>query len=198
MIDVKSDEIMLGGLAMPHSPRWHDGRLWTLNSGRGELLLIDPQSGRAEVVCRMAGYLRGLSFCGPYALVGLSKIRERHIFGGLPIQEQGEKLLCGVAVVDVRHGRQCCLFEFTAGCEELYDVQFLPGVRRPMILNLLRPEVHQASTNPECCYWFRPSNETKGGPHDPCADMTAQSTCRRDEESGANMAREKPVLEIGV
>ena len=160
LIDVKANEIVHGGLAMPHSPRWHDGRLWMLNSGRGELLLVDPQSGRAEVVCRMPGYLRGLCFCGPYALVGLSKIRERHIFGGLPIQERGEKLLCGVAVVDVRSGRQCGLFEFTAGCEELYDVQFLPGVCRPMILNLQRPEVHQAITNPECCYWLRPSNET--------------------------------------
>ena len=115
--------------------------------------------------------------------MGLSKIRERHIFGGLPIQERGEKLLCGVAVVDVRSGRQCGLFEFTAGCEELYDVQFLPGVRRPMILNLQRPEVRQASTNPECCYWLRPSNETDSSPHTPCADMAVRARAR-DEVGG--------------
>ena len=131
LIDLQSDEIVMGGLAMPHSPRWHDGRLWLLNSGAGELLLVDPQSGRAEVVCRMPGYLRGLCFCGPYALVGLSKIRERHIFGGLPVQQRGEKLRCGVAVVDVRNGRQLGFFEFTGGCEELYDVEFLPGVQPP-------------------------------------------------------------------
>ena len=148
LIDVESDEIVLGGLAMPHSPRWHDGRLWLLNSGAGELLLVDPQSGRAEVVCRLPGYLRGLCFCGPYALVGLSKIRERHIFGGLPVQQRCEKLLCGVAVVDLRDGREAGFFEFTAGCEELYDVQFLPGVRRPMILNLQKPEVHRGDHQP--------------------------------------------------
>ena len=130
---------MLGGLAMPHSPRWHDGTLWMLNSGAGELLRVDPQSGRSEVVCRLPGYLRGLCFCGPYALVGLSKIRERHIFGGLPVQQRCENLLCGVAVVDVRSGREAGFFEFTAGCEELYDVQFLPGVFRPMILSLEKP-----------------------------------------------------------
>ena len=39
LIDVDNDEIILGGLAMPHSPRWHDGRLWLLNSGAGELLV---------------------------------------------------------------------------------------------------------------------------------------------------------------
>ena len=112
---------------MPHSPRWHDGRLWMLNSGAGELLLVDPESGRFDVVCRLPGYLRGLCFHGPYALVGLSKIRERHIFGGLPVQQRCEKLLCGIAVVDVRNGREAGFFEFTAGCEELYDVAVPAG-----------------------------------------------------------------------
>ncbi len=51
LIDLESNEIVLGNLAMPHSPRWHDGRLWTLNSGAGELLLVDHQqrSGRGGV-----------------------------------------------------------------------------------------------------------------------------------------------------
>ena len=46
LIDVDSGETILDGLAMPHSPRWHGGRLWLLNSGAGELLLVDPQTGR--------------------------------------------------------------------------------------------------------------------------------------------------------
>ena len=161
VLDVQRDEIVLGGLAMPHSPRWHDDRLWLLNSGAGELLQVDPENGQTEMVCRLPGYLRGLAFCGPYAIVGLSKIRERHIFGGLPIQQRGEELHCGVAIVDLRAGREVGFFEFTAGCEELYDVQFLPGVRRPMILNHLRPETRQAMANPESCFWLRPSSEVR-------------------------------------
>ncbi len=161
LIDIETDEIVLAGLAMPHSPRWHDGKLWLLNSGAGELLLADPQSGRSDVVCRLPGYLRGLCFCGPYALVGLSKIRERHIFGGLPVQQRCENLLCGVAVVDVRSGLEAGFFEFTAGCEEIYEVQFLPGVLRPMILNLEKPAARQAMTNPDSCFWLRPSNEIR-------------------------------------
>ncbi|MBN1394652.1 MAG: TIGR03032 family protein [Pirellulales bacterium] len=159
VIDVDTDEIVLDRLAMPHSPRWHDGRLWLLNSGAGELLVTDPKTGKAETVCGLPGYLRGLCFHGPYALVGLSKIREKHIFGGLPVQEKYERLLCGVAVVDLRSGRQAGFFEFTVGCEELYDVQFLPGIRRPTILNLEKPAARQAIANPESCYWLRPSNE---------------------------------------
>ncbi len=94
LIDVETGEIMLGGLAMPHSPRWHDGRLWMLNSGAGELLLVDPQQRPgARSYAGLPGYLRGLCFRGPYALVGLSKIRERHIFGGLPVQQRVRALL---------------------------------------------------------------------------------------------------------
>jgi len=159
LIDVETHAILADGMAMPHSPRWYDGRLWVLNSGTGELLLIDPATGEWSVVCALPGYLRGLCFAGPYALVGLSKIREKHIFGGLPIQERYDKLLCGVAVVDTRSGEQVGLFEYTAGCEEIYDVQFLPGVYRPTILNLDKPAVRQAITNPDSSYWLRPGSE---------------------------------------
>jgi uncharacterized protein (TIGR03032 family) len=168
VIDVETDEIVLSGLAMPHSPRWHQGRLWLLNSGTGELWVLEPGTGRTEVVCGLPGYLRGLCFVGPYALVGLCRIREKHIFGGLPIQKRFDKLLCGVAVIDLRSGSVPGMFEFTAGCEELYDVQFLPGVCRPMILNLDKPAVRQAVTNPDSSYWLRPSAEMPlgdaGGP----------------------------------
>ena len=87
LIDVRTSEILVRGLSMPHSPRWYDNRLWVLNSGTGELLVVDPESGRCDVACSLPGYLRGLTFVGPYALVGLCKIREKHIFGGLPVQQ---------------------------------------------------------------------------------------------------------------
>lgn len=158
LLEVPSGETLLGGLSMPHSPRWHDGRLWLLNSGAGELLTLDS-AGRPSVVCRLPGYLRGLCFIGPIAAVGMCKIRERHIFGGLPIQEREPQLHCGVALVDTRSGGVLGAFEFTAGCEELYDVQFVPGVCRPMILSLEKPEARKALTDPISSFWLRPSAE---------------------------------------
>ena len=175
LIDVETDEVLLGGLAMPHSPRWYDERLWVLNSGAGELLLVEPSSGNSSVVCALPGYLRGLCFAGPYALVGLSKIREKHIFGGLPVQSRYDQLLCGVAVVDTRNGRQVGLFEYTAGCEEIYDVGFLSGVYRPMILNLDKPAVRQAITNSDSCFWLRPSAEIQAEPVRPTGNLLPDS-----------------------
>ena len=37
LIDIATNEVLLSGLSMPHSPRWYDGRLWVLNSGEGEI-----------------------------------------------------------------------------------------------------------------------------------------------------------------
>jgi len=135
-----------------------------LNSGTGELWLVDPESGQSTVVCGLPGYPRGLCFVGPHAVIGLSKIREKHIFGGLPVQQHWDELLCGIAVVDTRSGRQVGLFEYTMGCEEIYEVQFLPDVYRPTILNLDKPAAYQAITNPDSCFWLRQSSQLEAEP----------------------------------
>lgn len=155
LLDVDSREIVLRGLSMPHSPRWHNGRLWLLNSGAGELCVVDPQSGRQTVVCCLPGYLRGLCFVGSCAVIGLCQVRERHIFGGLPVQSRFPRLICSVVVVDLSSGQELAMFEFTAGCHELYDVQFLPGVYRPTILNLQSEAGQQALSGPRASYWLR-------------------------------------------
>ena len=33
LVDVATGETLLAGLSMPHSPRWHDNRLWLLELG---------------------------------------------------------------------------------------------------------------------------------------------------------------------
>ena len=44
-------QILLEGLAMGESPRWHDGRLWLADWGTREVVAVDLQ-GRSEVVAR--------------------------------------------------------------------------------------------------------------------------------------------------
>lgn len=157
VMDVDSNEVMLRGLSMPHSPCWYGDRLWLLNSGAGELWRVNPTSGEHEVICTLPGFLRGLCCIGNHAVVGLCQIRERHIFGGLPVQERFEQLLCGVAIVDLTTGEQVGMLEFTNGCQELYDVEFLPNIHRPTLLNLEKPAVRQAFVAPDLAYWLRPS-----------------------------------------
>ncbi len=48
VLDVATGEPVTTGLAMPHSPRWHDGQLFVLNSGMGRLERVDLATGRAR------------------------------------------------------------------------------------------------------------------------------------------------------
>ena len=134
LIDVPSGEVVARGLSMPHSPRLHEGRLYLLESGTGRLLQVDPVTGHGETVAELAGFTRGLAIHGPYAFIGLSKIRETNTFGGLPIAERLDELKCGVAVVDLRHGQVVGLLEFQTAVEEIFAVEVLPGVRFPEVL----------------------------------------------------------------
>src|SRR5205814_4698420 len=102
LLEVSSGAEISRGLSMPHSPRWHDGRLWLLESGTGQLVLVDPATGGRQTVAELPGFARGLALSGPYAFVGLSKIRQTSAMDGVPLAERRERLKCGVAVVGVR------------------------------------------------------------------------------------------------
>src|SRR4051812_47934682 len=74
VMDVPGGEVVARGLSMPHSPRWHDGQLWVLESGTGGVVRVDPATGSRETIINLPGFTRGLATAGAYAFVGLSKI----------------------------------------------------------------------------------------------------------------------------
>jgi uncharacterized protein (TIGR03032 family) len=129
VLEVPSGDVVTRGLAMPHSPRWIHGRLWVLNSGYGSLETVDLATGRRETAVTLPGYTRGLAFCGQYAFIGLSRIRESAIFGGVPIAQHREQLKCGVGVVEWTTGQAVASLEFETGIEEIFDVQVIPQSR---------------------------------------------------------------------
>lgn len=138
VIDVQSGRTVATGFAMPHSPRLHAGQLWLLDSGRGRLVQLDPGrvnqgGGAAQSVANLPGYTRGLGLCGGYAFVGLSKIRQTSMFGGVPIAEYKDQLKCGVAVVELDSGNVVSLFEFMTVAEEIFEVAVMPSLRAPFV-----------------------------------------------------------------
>ena len=81
---------------------------------------------------------RGLQMVGNFALVGLSRIRRKHILDAPPVRARHRQLTAGVALVDLRSGQQRGCLEFVRGGSEVFDVVFLPGVRRPDLVGDLR------------------------------------------------------------
>ena len=105
IMDVPSSEPVIGGLSMPHSPRWYRDQLWVLESGEGAIGRVDLDTGKVETVAKLPGFTRGLSFMGPLAFIGLSEVRESSTFGGLPLTGRLEERQCGVWVVNIETGR---------------------------------------------------------------------------------------------
>jgi uncharacterized protein (TIGR03032 family) len=148
IVDVKSGEVVASGLCMPHSPRVHGGRLWVLDSGSGRLLQLDVSSGRQLEIASFPGYARGLALLGNYAFIGLSKIRETSTFGGMPISERRGQLKSGIWVCDLRSGGIAGFLEFTAGVEEIFDVQVLVGARYPAVLGFQKDTLYSTFVVP--------------------------------------------------
>ena len=145
VIDIRSGDIVAGGLSMPHSPRLHDGRLWLLNSGKGEFGFIDERSGMFEAIAFCPGYARGLAFAGRHAVIGLSLARENRTFAGLPLEDalraRDAEPRCGLAIIDLGTGDMTAWARIEGVVRELYDVAVLPGVQRPSLIGFKSDEV---------------------------------------------------------
>ena len=93
------------------------------------------------------GYLRGLSFIGPFAVVGLSKPRENKTFSGLPLDdalaERNAEAQCALYVIDTRTGDAVHWLKMDGIVQELYDVSVIPGARRPMAFGFKSDEIRR-------------------------------------------------------
>ena len=143
LIDVDANEVVLRGLCMPHSPRLHQGEVLLLNSGRGQLCSWERGSAEPTPIVSLPGYTRGMDCVANLAFVGLSRIRETNVFGGLPIAERHHELKCGVAVVDLKARETIASLHFDCGVEEIFEVKLLPGYRTPILSGPL-PDVDES------------------------------------------------------
>lgn len=134
VIDIVSGEFVTRGLSMPHSPRWCNEQLWVLESGTGSLMLINIATGHQERIAQLPGFARGLAIVGPYAFVGLSRIRASSTMDGVPLAKCRDELKCGIGVVDLRTGQTVAFLEFQTAVEEIFDVQILSDLRFPEVV----------------------------------------------------------------
>lgn len=156
VIDVQTNEIVCSGLSMPHSPRLHNGELWLFNSGSGELGVVNFEGKGREgsqgvfeprVFC--PGFLRGLSFYGNYAFVGLSKPRYKR-FEGLALEQKlkdaDSEPWCGVQIIDLTDNSCVDWLRIDGNIAELYDLEIIPGVVCPMAVPPMSEEAAKLIT----------------------------------------------------
>lgn len=145
VMDATTDQVVVDGLSMPHSPRLHGGKLWLLNSGAGELGFVED--GRFQPVAFCPGYARGLAFIGRFAIVGLSMARENRTFQGLPLDaalaSRDASARCGLLIIDTVSGDTVEWVRIEGVVRELFDVVALPGVRNPSAVGLLGDDIRR-------------------------------------------------------
>ena len=147
LMDVDSNEVVLEGLSMPHSPRIHDGEVYLADSGTGRFGKADLTTGKFEEIAFCPGFIRGVSIYKHFAVVGLSLPRHNKTFSGLPLQDtlsdKGVEPRCGLFVIDLKTGDIAHWLRLEGIVSELYDVVTLPGVKRPSALGLRSDEIRR-------------------------------------------------------
>jgi uncharacterized protein (TIGR03032 family) len=164
LIDVASGEVVLDQLYFPHSPRLFEDGLYLLGSGNGELLKVDLATRKATVICQLQGFARGLARHGSFLFVGLSKVRQKSsTFKDLPIAKQSP--IAGFQVIDLRAGKVVAWMKYESSVDEIYDLQLLPGIRRPGILAPGGEEAKGALLSSHAVYWGQePEGQASGVP----------------------------------
>jgi uncharacterized protein (TIGR03032 family) len=147
VLDIAAYAIVCAGLTMPHSPRLHQGVLYVLNAGTGELGRVDPVVARFEPLAFVPGFARGLALHGRFAFVGISLPRANAAFAGLPIEDrlrgEGREPECAILVIDIVTGETLHWLRLGGVVRELYDIALLPGLRSPMLVGLAQDQINR-------------------------------------------------------
>lgn len=144
IIDIATNKIVAEGLSMPHSPRYHDRKLWVANSGTGEIGYINRKTKSFHAFTFCPGFIRGLAFMNGYAIVTLSKPRYKR-FDGLQLADTLEQRdadpWCGVQIISLADGSVAHWIRFDGAIQELFDVCILPGVKDAITLGPQSAEI---------------------------------------------------------
>lgn len=132
LMDIKTNEVLVDGLSMPHSPRWHQDTLYVLESGKGAISYYDFNSKKLVEIATVPGFTRGIDIVGDFAFIGVSKVRESATFSGLEITKL-PKRVSGLWIVNIKTGVIVSFVEFTSGLDEVFAITVLPHTKVEML-----------------------------------------------------------------
>ena len=160
VIDVVSNEIILDGLAMPHSPTIIDGELYVLESGNGRLIKVDIEKKSYEVIYEFNKFVRGMKYYKGILFIGLSKIREgSKAFNDLDVLYSSKK--AGIIVFDLRTKTSFGKITYSDTVEEIYDVDLIEGYCKPAIITRLNKKSKNIIVTPENIFWRKLKEKKK-------------------------------------
>lgn len=154
LMDIESNEVLLSNLSMPHSPRLIEKDLYLLLSATGEIIRVNQSKRTFEVIKKLDGFVRGMAFYNDYLFVGLSKLRQNSsTFKHLEMAKLADK--SGIIVLHLPTSSVVAELTYQTSVDEIYDVQIIPGKRRPGILNTMSSLHKYGLSIPEGTFWAK-------------------------------------------
>jgi len=144
IVEVQTGRIVTDQLSMPHSPRAVNGRLYALDSGRGQIIEVDPRTGEKRDIAFCPGFLRGMTIHDGHAIVTVSKPRDgtfKHLSLDGELKARDAEAWCGLLIVDLTNGNLVEWIRLEGHITELFDVTAMPGVVCPMAVGPDTPEM---------------------------------------------------------
>jgi len=134
LIDIDTNEILLDNLAMPHSPRFHNGKIYLCESGLGTVYSLDPDTKEKKTVAKLQGFTRGMDFYGPLMFVGVSKVRVSDINNPIPVSMQFEETYSGVWIINLEDNSIVGNISFEGDVDQIYDISVLYNMTYPELI----------------------------------------------------------------
>ncbi|MBL4585714.1 MAG: TIGR03032 family protein [Flavobacteriales bacterium] len=155
LMDVETNEMILEGLAMPHSPMLYKDELYMLLSATGELIKVNIAEKSYEVVKKIEGFCRGMDVHNDYAFIATSKLRQNSsTFAKLPFAQHASK--AGIKVIHLPTMALVGEMNYETTVDEIYSLKVLPNTIRPNILNTINPIHKYALSIPGQTFWANP------------------------------------------
>ncbi|HRN42676.1 MAG TPA: TIGR03032 family protein [Vicingus sp.] len=152
LMDVEKNEIILDGLAMPHSPKMYNNELYMLTSASGEFIKVNLENKTYETIKKFEGFCRGLSFYQEFAFIGFSKLRKNSsTFAKLSFSDKAN--FAGIKIIHMPTQAQVGEIIYETSVDEIYEVSILENSVRPNILNTT-DDIHKYSLAiPTTTFW---------------------------------------------
>jgi uncharacterized protein (TIGR03032 family) len=149
LIEVETNRIVTDQLSMPHSPRVVGEQVYVLDSGRGQIVRVDPKTGAKTDIAFCPGFLRGMAIHNGHAVVTVSKPRDgtfKHLSLDAELAGRDAEAWCGVLIVNLASGDIVEWIKLEGHITELFDTTVLPGVICPMSVGPETAEIRNTIT----------------------------------------------------
>ena len=149
LMSVESNEILLDGLAMPHSPRWHNDCVYFCNSGHGLVCKYHPVTKDLTTLAEVPGFTRGMDFFGSIMFVGLSKVREADVTNPAPLAQKYDETYSGIWFFNLEDNSEIGHIKFTGNVDQIYDIAVIPDCSFPELIEPSHPRMRNHFCHPK-------------------------------------------------